>query len=230
MTFPAGLDYLCRQIITMRHSRKLLLLLVLWYSATAARAQEEKFSPIRHTKQLEVKLEAYASGLRSLSADFTQVREMKMLENKLTSEGRIVYLAPEKIRIEYTRPLSYLMVVNAGRLYMGDEGKVQKVNSGNSGSIHAVNQLLLDCMRGKPFDNGDFSVEAFQSQRRYKLVLKPVEPSLQALFSRVEILLDKASLHVVRLVLAERNGDVTRMSFRSTKKNVAVSDALFRFD
>lgn len=206
---------------------KCLAVLLLLWSAPVARGQEGSFSPLQHTQKLETQLRGYASDLRSLSADFTQVKEMKMLQDKITSNGRFFYKALEKIRIEYTSPFQYIMVLNGGRMLIRDGGKVQKINGGNSGVMQTVNRLLLDCMRGKPFDNPDFTVSAFQSAAHYKLLLVPDEPSVKTLFSRIEILLDKTALHVTRLTMVERNGDATRMSFKNSKRNALVSDALF---
>lgn len=211
----------------MTKFKYLVLLLMLVGMVPVIRAQQSGFSPVQDTKPLEKQLEAYASELQSLSADFTQVKEMKMLEDQITSQGLFYYKSPEKIRIAYHKPFSYIMVLNGGHMTIKDGEKVQKINSSGSGMMQSINRLLLDCMRGRPFDNPDFTVSAFQSSARYQLLLVPREQSVKALFSRVEILLDKTTLNVIQLTLIEKNNDATRMSFKNIKRNAAVSDALF---
>ena len=189
-------------------------------------AQPKGYTPVANAAQFQQALSAHTAALQSLQADFTQTKVLALLSDKVTSKGKFSYRKADKVRLEYTQPYTYLMVMNAGKVMVRDEQKTSTMNAKSSKTLQSVNRIMLDCMSGAVFSNPDFKTTAYQSPTGYLLAMKPATPAIQKLFRSIDVFLDK-NHDVTKLVLTEQGGDFTEMVFKGTVRNVALNDALF---
>ncbi len=185
------------------------------------------FTSISNTTSLQNTLSASAKSTQSIVSDFNQVKHMKMLNDKVSSKGKFYFKKENRIRIEYTSPFQYLLVMNNGQIMVKDENKTNKINTRNSKTMQSVNNVMMDCMRGTVFNNKDFSVKAFEAKGQYLLQLTPVNSSMKSLFARIDVYLEKSDNSVSKLVMNENGGDYTDMIFSNKKINTVIPDALF---
>lgn len=190
-------------------------------------AQDKGFSTLNNTTTLQNALAKKASKTNTIKSDFIQIKNMKMLQNKVISKGLFYYSQPDKIRIEYTSPFQYLLVMNGNNISIKDDGKVNKINMRNSNAMRAINQVMLDCMKGTVFKNNDFLMKAFVSNTKYLLTLSPLDSEMKKMFSDIQVYMNKDDLLVSELIMNQRNGDNTTMKFNSVQTNVTLSDTLF---
>ncbi|RQO31604.1 outer membrane lipoprotein carrier protein LolA [Taibaiella sp. KBW10] len=203
---------------------KILLTLAAALSLQTATAQ---FTALSNTAAVQQTLAATATKTQTISSDFTQVKNMKMLNDKVSSKGKFYFKQNDKVRIEYTQPFQYLLVMSGGMIMVKENGKVSKINTRNSLTMQSVNRVMMDCMRGTVFNNKDFSVKALASSTQYLLKLSPVNTAMKGLFKNIDVYLNKADNNVSKLVMTENNGDYTEMIFSNKKINTALADALF---
>ena len=189
--------------------------------------QEKGFSLINSTQTLQSFLAKNAAQTNSISSDFLQEKQMKMLEGKVVSKGKFFYKKEDKVRIEYQQPFQYLLVMNRGSISVKDDGKTNKINTRNSKTMQSINHVMIDCMKGTVFNNKDFSVKAYESNQQYLLVLNPVDAGMKKMFSNIKVYLDKQNAVVTQLMMQENSGDFTLMKFSNIKTNAPVSDQLF---
>ncbi|OJV52540.1 MAG: hypothetical protein BGO31_07800 [Bacteroidetes bacterium 43-16] len=210
----------------MKYRIGIVVLLLLAFSLNV-RAQKAGFSVMANTSALQQALAKNAQATQSISSDFGQVKHMKMLNDKVSSKGKFYYKQSDKVRIEYTSPFSYLLVMNGGMISVKENGKVSKINTRNSLTMQSVNKIMMDCMRGTVFNNKDFSVKAYGSSAQYLLTLSPVSSAVKGLFKNIDVYINKADNQVVKLIMTENGGDYTEMSFSNRKLNTNLADALF---
>ncbi|MNS47859.1 lipoprotein chaperone [compost metagenome] len=203
---------------------KVLLTLAAVLSIQISHAQ---FSPVANPASVQQVLAGNAAKTQTISSDFTQIKNMKMLNDKVSSKGKFYFKQQDKVRIEYTQPFQYLLVMSGGMITVKENGKVSKINTRNSLTMQSVNRVMMDCMRGTVFSNKDFSVKALASASQYLLKLSPVNASMKSLFKQIDVYINKADNNVSKLVMTENNGDYTEMVFSNKKLNTALSDALF---
>lgn len=203
---------------------KVLLTLAAVLSIHISHAQ---FSPVANPASVQQVLAGNAAKTQTISSDFTQIKNMKMLNDKVSSKGKFYFKQQDKVRIEYTQPFQYLLVMSGGMITVKENGKVSKINTRNSLTMQSVNRVMMDCMRGTVFSNKDFSVKALASTSQYLLKLSPVNASMKNLFKQIDVYINKADNNVSKLVMTENNGDYTEMVFSNKKLNTALSDALF---
>ncbi|MFA6056984.1 MAG: outer membrane lipoprotein carrier protein LolA [Taibaiella sp.] len=198
------------------------------FTAVKAIAQVPKgYTAINNTTSLQTTLAATAKKTQTIASDFTQVKHMKMMNDKVNSKGKFYFKKEDKIRIEYTSPFQYLLVMSGGQIMVRDENKTNKINTRNSKTMQSVNRVMMDCMRGTVFGNKDFSVKAFETKNQYLLQLTPANSNMKSLFARIDVHIEKSDNSVSKLVMNENGGDYTDMNFTNKKINTNLADALF---
>jgi len=190
-------------------------------------AQPQGFTIIKNIDALKQNLVRNNNATQSISADFRQVKNMKMLNDKVSSSGKFYYKKNNRIRIEYTSPFQYILIMNAGSIIIKDGSKTSKMNTRSSKSLQSANKIMMDCMTGSVFNNKDFKVAAYENRSQYLLQMTPLASSMKSLFSHIDIYLEKSDYSVSKLLLNETGGDFTDMNFINKKKNVSLNDALF---
>jgi outer membrane lipoprotein-sorting protein len=185
------------------------------------------YTAISNTAYLQTTLAATAKKTQTIASDFTQVKHMKMMNDKVNSKGKFYFKKEDKIRIEYLSPFQYLLVMNGGQIMVKDENKTNKINTRNSKTMQSVNRVMMDCMRGTVFGNKDFSVKAYETKGQYLLQLTPANSNMKGLFARIDVYIEKNDNSVSKLVMNENGGDYTDMNFTNKKINTSLADALF---
>lgn len=207
--------------------KTVLFLVVTAFSMTGFAQAPKGFETMHNTASLQKVLAATAQKTQTISSDFTQIKHMKMMNDIIKSKGKFAFKQQDKIRIEYTSPFQYLLVMAGGQIMVRDENKTNKINTRNSKTMQSVNKIMMDCMRGTVFTNKDFSVNAFENKGQYLMQLTPASASMKSLFAGIDVYIDKTDNSVSKLVMNENGGDFTEMVFTNKKTNTTLADALF---
>ena len=191
-------------------------------------AQPKGFTAVKDVAQFSTTLTRANAGRQTIISDFSQVKNLTLLADKIKSKGKFSFKKEDKVRIEYTSPYSYLIIMNGGQILIKDEQKTSKVNTRSSKTLQSVNRIMIDCMRGTVFSQQDFKVAAYENAGNYLLTLIPANEGLRKIFKQIDVYLDKKTFDVDRLTMTEQGGDYTDMTFTNTKHNIPLSDALFK--
>src|SRR5690606_22001547 len=203
--------------------RKVFAILIALVTAGAGFAQPKGYMAVKDVSQFQTALSRANAAVNTVSSDFTQVKNLALLSDKITSKGKFYFKKEDKVRIEYTSPYSYLLVMNNGQIMVKDEQKTSKINTKNSKTMQSVNRIMIDCMRGTVLNNPDFKVSTFENGSSYLLSLIPATDAMKKMFKSIEVYLDKKSFDVDRLSMKEPGGDYTDMDFTNTQHNVALN-------
>jgi len=190
-------------------------------------AQPAGYATPKDLNDFKTRFTTASQKIASIESDFTQVKNLAMLKDKITSRGKFFYKKSNKVRIEYTKPFSYLMVLNNNDMKVKDEQKSTNYNARSNKMMQSINTIMLDCMRGTVYNNKDFQTSVYESGKDYLLLLTPTASVMKKLFTRIEVFLDKSSFDVVRLNMVEHGGDNSLMSFTNRQLNKNLDDALF---
>lgn len=192
-----------------------------------AGAQNAGYTAVKDVVAFKTNFAAASQKIESIESNFSQVKNLAMLKDKINSKGKFYYKKGNKVRIEYTSPYTYLMVLNNNNMTIRDGQKTSNYNTKSNKIMQSVNNIMLDCMRGSVYGNKEFAVEAFENSKEYLLKMKPVTSVMKKMFANIEVFLDKKDFHVLRLNMIENGGDNSLMSFNNPIMNKNVSDALF---
>ena len=206
--------------------RKVIISLYL-FVCTSAHAQYAGYTLLADPGPFKTQFAAASQKNTSLRADFVQEKDLSVLSEKIVSHGKFSFRRPDNVRMEYTQPFQYLMILANSHVYIRDGQKENSVSTRSSKLFAQINQLVVDCVRGTALNNPDFTVRVFEGGQTYLLELTPVGKILKDLFQTVTVVLDKRDLTASRIRMLEPSGDNTVITFSNRELNIPLSDALF---
>jgi outer membrane lipoprotein-sorting protein len=192
-----------------------------------AHAQPAGYKSIEDNTTFKQQFAAAAKKMNSIQSDFVQEKNLAMLSEKITSGGKFWFKKENLVRMEYTTPFKYLMIINKNNVYIKDDQKENKISARSNKMFQQINRIIVDCVQGTALDNNDFTVKSFEGKDGYLIYLTPVAKVMKELFNNINIVVDKKDFSILRMEMVEAGGDNTIIRFTNKQLNIPVSDALF---
>jgi outer membrane lipoprotein-sorting protein len=171
-----------------------------------------------------------SAKIKSVSANFSQLKHMQILTKPFVSKGRFYFQAPDSVRWEYLYPVkSVLLMSKRGikRYTLGSRGLVED-SGGSLESMQIVLQEISRWSRGQFTENEHFSAN-LKGGVAPKITLTPKEKGLSAMISRIVINLSPDKRGVIKSVkIVENEGNYTIFEFTDVQVNGEISETLFR--
>ncbi|MDR2548911.1 MAG: outer membrane lipoprotein carrier protein LolA [Desulfobulbus sp.] len=161
---------------------------------------------------------AASTRLRSVQADFTQEKHLKILARPLISQGTLAFQAPGSLRWEYLRPIHTVLLLHDGRIdkLIERDGRFERDNGAGVDAMRTVLQDIGSWLDGRFSDNPLFAVNRTGAQT---LVLTPKEPGLETVIKRIELRLGAQEGVVDRIAIVEGDAAVTVLTFSGVVLN-----------
>jgi outer membrane lipoprotein-sorting protein len=191
------------------------------------RAQYPGFVLVNHTESFRKSFTRATEATESVQSGFTQEKTLTMLSEKINSSGKFWFQKKDKLRMEYTRPYIYLMILNNGKIYVKDGPKENKVSAGSNKIFRQVNRILLDGVAGRMLDNPDFQSRLFENDGSWLVEFKPLDKNLKELYKYINIVLDKKDYSASAIEMYEISGDKTIIRFQNKEINAHIPDSVF---
>ena len=207
--------------------RKLLFIFSLLAVAMIADAQYAGYTPVTDLVKFKTAFAAVALKTTSIKSDFAQDKNLSMLSEKITSKGNFWFKKDSRVRMEYTQPFKYLMILNKDKVYVKDGAKESKVSTKSNKMFQQINKIMIDCMQGTMLDNTDFKTRVFENKTAALVELTPVSKGMKAMFKSINVVVDKKDFSVTSIQMLELSGDNTIMRFTNKELNAAIADNLF---
>ena len=207
--------------------RKLLFIFSLLAAAMAADAQYAGYTPVADLVKFKTAFAAVALKTTSIKSDFTQDKNLSMLSEKITSKGNFWFKKDSRVRMEYTQPFKYLMILNKDKVYVKDGAKESKVSTKSNKMFQQINKIMIDCMQGTMLDNTDFKTRVFENKTAALVELTPVSKGMKEMFKSINVVVDKKDFSVASIQMLELSGDNTIMRFTNKELNASIPDTLF---
>lgn len=209
--------------------KKIILAAFITLSASVSAVAQSGYTAVKNTQQVKDKFSQTLKTTNSIQSSFKQTKEMKLLKENIVSTGMFYYKKENKVRIEYQKPYTYLVILNNGQMSITDNyGKKTNIKTSNSKSMKAMNGIMIDCMNGNIFNNKDFKSQINENSKEYSIVLTPITSEMKSMYQQINVFFDKSQLKIQKLVLKELNGDITTMNYSQTQTNVNINDQLFK--
>jgi outer membrane lipoprotein-sorting protein len=207
--------------------RNLAILLLLTLIGAHGQAQQKPMDAAS-IALLKSKSAAVARQTQTLSSDFTQVKEMSMLREKIVSGGKFYFKKEKQLRWEYTRPYSYVIVIRDDRITVKDEDKTNSFSIQSSKVFRELNRVILGSIQGTLLsDEKNFAATFTAVPEAWIARLKSLTPGLRESVSEIVIWFDRNDYSVTRLDMIEPGGDKTRITFNGRKLNEPIPDEKF---
>ena len=192
-----------------------------------SKAQYAGYGPVADLAKFKAAFAVAAQKTSSIKSDFTQDKNLSMLSEKITSKGNFWFKKDSRVRMEYTQPFKYLMILNKDKVYIKDGQKESKVSTKSNKMFQQINKIMIDCMQGTTLDNTDFKTRVFENKTNALVELTPVTKGMKEMFKSINVIVDKKDFSVTSIQMLELSGDNTIMRFTNKELNASIPDTLF---
>lgn len=179
-------------------------------------------SPVAAAAGGAERLDAYLKGLDSLSAEFRQITLAADGGRMVEATGTLYLKRPGRFRWEYNAPMEQVIVADGKRVWLHDIELDQVSHQSQDNALAGTPAQLLASedpverhFTVVPWDAGD--------QREW-IELQPKAGSGDI----VKIRIGFSGSELDTLLMEDAFGQLTRLSFTSTKRNPRLGDDLFR--
>jgi len=207
--------------------RRRVLLMALLLAGCFVQAQYAGYKLLPDANDFKTKFTAASQKTTTIKSDFVQEKELTMLSEKIVSKGKFWFKKENAVRMEYTQPFQYLMIINGGKIYIKDSQKENRISAKSNKLFEQINKIMMDCVNGSALSNADFTARVFESGDAYLAELSPVNKNLKTLFKNINLIVNKKDYAVTRIEMHEPSGDNTTINYINREMNVSLSDALF---
>jgi len=197
--------------------------------ATNAPCQSLKKATEAESRAMVAKIGQRAGAINSLSCDFTQVKTLRFLDDKMTSRGRMYYSGGDKLRWEYTAPYTYTFILNGQKVFLRPgSGGGQTIDLRQSRLFQGIARVMMNSVTGKGLATADdFACTMYTQGEEWVAVLVPQKKEMKKLFKDVRLHFGSRQQMVTRVELSEQNGDTTVISLSGVKTNQRIDEKVF---
>ena len=207
--------------------KNLVLLIGLFLCATSLSAQYQKATE-EQKKEIVNKITQVSGDMTTMQCDFTQVKVLSFMDDKVTSEGKMYYKKTNKIRWEYVKPYKYVFSMDGQNVRMTTNGKTEKIPLKQSKMFEGISKIMVGGVSGTGLvDSPDFDSQFMVGKDDYQIILTPKKKEIKDLFSAVQLYVGKADSRIRSVVLVENGGDKTTISLKDVKVNTPIDDKIF---
>jgi len=207
--------------------RKIILILSMLMSGMIAKAQLPGYAPIADLPKFKEQFAVVAQKTETIKSDFTQEKNLSMLSEKIISKGSFCFKKDNLLRMEYTKPFEYLMILNKDNMYIKDGQKESKVSTKSNKLFQQINKIIIGCVQGTVFSNPDFVSKVYENKNTYLVEMSPADKVLKEFFKTIDVIIDKSDYEVTTIEMNENSGDNTIIRFTNREINTTIPDAIF---
>lgn len=152
------------------------------------------------------------AGVKSLQADFMQVKEMAIVKEKMVSSGKM-YFQDGSLRWEYLKPSKSVFVTDK------DQMKSNRMFRSMAG-------LMAGSVTGINLNDPSFKVTMYSPGKGYVAELVPMKREMKQMFTKIRLLFGADNR--VRQVELEESQGRTVITLSNVKYNVSLDPGLFK--
>ena len=187
----------------------------------ALKAEARSLTPV---EGLEALRRSFGT-MQDFTADLTQEKQLSIMKKKLVMQGLIRFKKPDRFYMELVPPYSSKVLLKDTVLLqrLGTQGELQRIVLPPEQGLSRWFATLAKPVTAVP---EGMEVRAEQNNSQTSVTIRPAKNG--QLKELTVVLYDDGTVR--KLVLEERGGDKTTMTFRKTRKNIGLTDADFRLE
>ncbi len=203
--------------------KKLLLVIVAVFITTiVAHSQSTTDAKIKQ------QINAVASKMQTMQCDFVQTKYMKLLNDKMVSQGKMYYQQSDKLRWEYTSPYTYTFVLNGSKVMLNKGKRSDVINVNQSKFFKEIARIMMNSVVGKCLtDEKDFNVSISSTATQWVATLVPQRKDMKQMFQKIVLYFSRSAKMVSTVELVEKKGDRTVIQLKNVKTNSPINAKMF---
>jgi len=202
--------------------KRLLILLFVFTSVHLSLTAQQSEAQIRQA------ITQAASAMKTMQCDFTQTKHLRMLNDKMTSKGRMYYQQTNRLRWEYTSPYSYTFILNDDKVLLKNKQRNDVIDVNKNKLFREIARIMMNSVVGTSLtDDKSFKSTIATNGNEWIASLLPQRKDLKQLFQKIILHFSKKNAMVKQVELIERNGDKTVIELNNIRTNEKISADMF---
>ena len=202
--------------------KRLLILLFVFVSVHLSLTAQQSEAQIRQA------ITQAASAMKTMQCDFTQTKHLKMLNDKMTSKGRMYYQQTNRLRWEYTSPYSYTFILNDDKVLLKNAQRNDVIDVNKNKLFREIARIMMNSVVGASLtDDKSFKSTIATNGSEWTATLLPQRKDLRQLFQKIILHFNRTNAMVKQVELIEKNGDKTVIELNNIKTNEKISADMF---
>lgn len=177
--------------------------------------------------QVKQQIGQAASKLKSMQCDFVQTKQLKMLNDKVVSKGRMCYQQKDKLRWEYVSPYKYTFILNGSKVQLKSNKRNDVIDVNKNKVFKEIASIMMSSVVGNCLNDKSFKVTISDGKTEWISTLVPQRREMKQMFQTIKLHFNKKTLMVTIVELIEKNGDKTVIELKNVKTDVAIASNMF---
>jgi outer membrane lipoprotein-sorting protein len=190
-------------------------------------AQPEGYSLVSNPGFESKKISDISASTNSINAEFIQEKNLSFIKEKIISKGILLYQRPDKLRLEYTEPFSYILIMNGGRMMTDNGDKKSEYDLKSNNMFGEINNLIIGSVKGNILGNPDFKSTIYENDENLFIHLMPLNNELSKYIKTIGLYISKNDYNVSELQITEQSDDYTLIRFTNKVINEDIPPASF---
>lgn len=204
--------------------KRLVLFLILLMSLLCQPVRAQKVTQ----GQIKQQISQAAAAIKSMQCDFVQTKQIKMLNDKVVSKGKMYYLQSDKLRWEYISPYKYIFILNGSKVQLKNDKRNDVIDVEKNKVFKEIARIMMSSVVGDCLnDTRSFKTTIADAKTHWLATLVPQRREMKQMFNSIKLYFDKKRLMVTRMELIEKNGDKTIIELKNVKTNGQIASSIF---
>ena len=180
-------------------------------------------------QQLIERINRAAAGITTLECRFTQVKTLRFLNDKMTSSGRMLFMADgRRLRWEYQQPYQYTLVINGEKVYIKSARNTQTIDIRQSRLFQSIAEMMMNSVTGKSLtSSADFGCTMYSGGDEWVAQLTPKRKEMKKMFKEIRLHFSAQQQMVTQVEMTEPSGDTTVITLKDVKTNGRIDTKMF---
>lgn len=172
-----------------------------------------------------------AASVKTLKCDFVQTKNLKMLGDKMVSEGIMYCSQPSQLRWEYLLPYTYTFILNEHQVLLKNNNRNDVIDVNQNRMFKEIARVMMNSVLGKCLtDEKDFKVSLSNLDNYYIATLIPQKREMRQMFTQIRLHYSRKISMVVKVELYEKNGDSTVIELKNIQKNNLIESSVYEIN
>ena len=179
-------------------------------------------------EQIKKKINQAATAMKTMQCDFVQTKNIKMLNDKLISKGKMYYQQGNKLRWEYTSPYQYAFILNNDKVLIKNNQRNDVVDVKQNKLFKEITRIMMSSVVGNCLtDDKGFKTSIIANSKDWIANLAPLRKDMKQMFQKMILHFNPQKAVVTSVELIERNGDKTDIELKNVRVNETLRADMF---
>lgn len=193
---------------------------MIWGLLFTAQAQNEA--------QIKQQINQTAAALKTMQCDFVQTKQLKLLNDRLVSKGKMCYQKSDKLRWEYTSPTSYVFILNGDKVLLKNNNRNDVIDVKQNKLFREIARIMMSSVVGNCLsDEKNFKTSIASTPTEWVATMLPLKKDMKQMFQKIILHFNKQKSMVSSVELIEKNGDQTLIELKNIRQNESISASVF---